>query len=117
MNSGVSSGTKRIIAGYGTLSIPLLDRVCLYILTDDWVSYAKYILADKHVVGKRGTQKIENKNLLLSTRIKWLAGKIICFSKTEEIHDGVIGLFIKGYSFRSDYWVFGISRCWQHVDF
>jgi insertion element IS1 protein InsB len=34
---------------------------------DDWASYAKYIPKDKHFVGKQGTQKIENKNLLLPT--------------------------------------------------
>jgi insertion element IS1 protein InsB len=70
--------------------------------TDDWASYAKYIPADKHVIGKRGTQKIENKNLLLRTRIKRLARKTICFSKNEKMHDGVIGLFINRYCFQSN---------------
>ena len=68
--------------------------------TDDWASYAKYIPPDKHVIGKKGTQKIENKNLLLRTRIKRLARKTICFSKSEEMHDGVIGLFINRYCFQ-----------------
>lgn len=67
--------------------------------TDDWASYAKYIPADKHVVGKKYTQKIENKNLFLRTRIKRLARKTICFSKSEALHDGVIGLFINRYCF------------------
>jgi insertion element IS1 protein InsB len=68
--------------------------------TDDWASYAKYIPPDKQVIGKKGTQKIENKNLLLRTRIKRLARKTICFSKSEEMHDGVIGLFINRYCFQ-----------------
>ena len=37
--------------------------------TDDWASYSAYIPADRHVIGKRHTQKIENKNLMLRTRI------------------------------------------------
>jgi IS1 family transposase/transposase-like protein len=69
--------------------------------TDDWGSYSKLIPKDKHVIGKQNTQKIENKNLLLRTRIKRLARKTICFSKSEELHDAVIGLFINRYCFES----------------
>jgi insertion element IS1 protein InsB len=36
----------------------------------------------------------------LRTRIKRLARKTICFSKSEEMHDGVIGLFINRYCFQ-----------------
>jgi insertion element IS1 protein InsB len=69
--------------------------------TDDWGSYSKLIPEDKHVIGKSHTQKIENKNLLLRTRIKRLARKTICFSKSEELHDAVIGLFINRYCFET----------------
>lgn len=69
--------------------------------TDDWASHAKYIQANRHVIGKRYTQKIENKNLSLRTRIKRLARKTICFSKSELLHDIVIGLFISRYCFQS----------------
>lgn len=69
--------------------------------TDDWPSYAKYIPANQHAIGKKHMQKIENKNLLLRTRIKRLARKTICFSKSEILHDGVIGLFINRYCFQS----------------
>jgi len=68
--------------------------------TDDWASYSAYIPEDKHVIGKKHMQKIENKNLLLRTRIKRLARKTICFSKSETLHDGVIGLFINRYCFQ-----------------
>jgi hypothetical protein len=37
----------------------------------------------------------------LRTRIKRLARKTLCFSKLEEMHDGVIGLFINRYCFQS----------------
>jgi insertion element IS1 protein InsB len=69
--------------------------------TDDWVSYSALIPKEKHVIGKQNTQKIENKNLLLRTRIKRLTRKTICFSKLEELHDTVIGLFINRYCFQS----------------
>ncbi len=62
--------------------------------SDDWISYKKYIDKDKHKIGKINTQKIERKNLNFRTRIKRLARKIICYSKTEQMHDIVIGLFI-----------------------
>jgi insertion element IS1 protein InsB len=52
-----------------------------------------------HTVGKVNTQRIERKHLTLRTRIKRLARKTICFSKTKEMHDTVIGLFINRYEF------------------
>jgi insertion element IS1 protein InsB len=68
--------------------------------TDDWKSYSKYLPAHKHVISKRYTQRIENKHLTLRTRIKRLARKTICFSKSEELHDGVIGMFINKHCFQ-----------------
>ena len=67
--------------------------------TDDWKSYSKFIPWDKHTIGKKNTQKIENKNLNFRTRIKRLARKTICFSKSEQMHKIVIGLFINRYCF------------------
>ncbi len=69
--------------------------------TDDWGAYDRHIEKSKHHVGKRNTQKIERKHLTLRTRIKRLARKTICFSKLEEMHDIVIGLFINRYEFSS----------------
>jgi insertion element IS1 protein InsB len=67
--------------------------------TDDYGSYGRFVPWARHVIGKNHTQKIENKNLLLRTRIKRLARKTICFSKSEKMHDIVIGLFINRYCF------------------
>lgn len=67
--------------------------------SDDWGAYDRHIEKAKHCVGKRNTQKIERKHLTLRTRIKRLARKTICFSKLEEMHDIVIGLFINRYEF------------------
>jgi insertion element IS1 protein InsB len=48
---------------------------------------------------KQTQERIERKHLTLRTRIKRLARRTICFSKTEEMHDAVIGLFINRYDF------------------
>ena len=50
-------------------------------------------------VGKQHTQKIESKHINLRTRIKRLVRRTICFSKTEHMHDLVIGLFVNRYEF------------------
>ena len=52
------------------------------------------LLSDKHVVGKLYTQRIEREYLNLRTRIKGLARKTICYSRSEEIHDKVIGEYL-----------------------
>lgn len=67
--------------------------------TDDWGAYERHKDARMHKVGKHDTQKIENKHLNLRTRIKRLARKTICFSKTIQMHSIVIGLFINRYEF------------------
>ena len=67
--------------------------------TDDWGAYERHLEAEKHVIGKRNTQKIERKHLTLRIRIKRLARKTICFSKLEKMHDIVIGLFVNRYEF------------------
>ena len=62
--------------------------------TDDWGAYKRYLPPEKLETGKRNTQKIERKHLTLGTRIKRLARKTICFSKSIKMHDIVIGLFV-----------------------
>lgn len=67
--------------------------------TDAWGAYERHLDPDEHIVGKRNTQKIERKHLTLRTRIKRLARKTICFSKSVLMHDVVIGLFINRFEF------------------
>ena len=67
--------------------------------TDGWGAYERHLDAEKHQVGKENTQKIESKHPNLRTRIKRLIRRSICFSKTEQMHDLVIGLFINRYEF------------------
>ncbi len=67
--------------------------------TDHWGAYARHLASETYVRGKRNTQQIERKHLTLRTRIKRLARKTICFSKSPEMHDIVIGLFVNRYEF------------------
>ena len=69
--------------------------------TDNWGSYSKYIPADQHRIGKDNTWKIERKNLNFRTHIKRLNRKTICFSKSETIHDNVIGMYIEAFYYKT----------------
>jgi insertion element IS1 protein InsB len=80
----------------------LLQNFCIVRYhTDDWSSYSKYIPACKHKVGKDCTWKIERKNLNFRTHLKRLNRKTICFSKNEEIHDNVIGMYIEMFYYKT----------------
>ena len=110
MRCGRLSGTKATRAGSGTPSITTparswptsgrrKDAVFLRLkallesfgltryYTDYWGAYTRHLDPDEHCAGKRHTQKIERKHLTLRTRIKRLARKTICFSKTTQMHD------------------------------
>jgi insertion element IS1 protein InsB len=67
--------------------------------TDYWGAYTRHLEADAHHPGKRNTQQIERKHLTLRTRIKRLVRKTICFSRSTQMHDIVIGLFVNRYEF------------------
>jgi insertion element IS1 protein InsB len=67
--------------------------------TDYWGAYTRHMDVEEHQPGKRNTQKIERKHLTLRTRIKRLTRKTICFSKSIQMHDIVIGLFVNRYEF------------------
>jgi insertion element IS1 protein InsB len=67
--------------------------------TDYWGAYTRHLDADAHQPGKRNTQQIERKHLTLRTRIKRLVRKTICFSKSIQMHDIALGLFINRYEF------------------
>ncbi|EFE21566.1 IS1 transposase [Edwardsiella tarda ATCC 23685] len=54
---------------------------------------------DNHLTGKIFTQRIERNNLTLRTRIKRLACRSICFSRSVELHEKVIGACIEKYMF------------------
>ena len=62
--------------------------------TDSWGTYERYVDTEKHIVCKEHMQRIESRHINLRTRIKRLVRRTICFSKTERMHDLVIGLFV-----------------------
>ena len=70
--------------------------------TDDWGTYTRHLDAEQHTIGKQNTQKIERKNLNFRTWIKRLARRTLCFSKSELMHDTVIGLLINQVEFKQD---------------
>ena len=67
--------------------------------TDKWDASTRHLDLEQHTTSKRFTQKIERKHLTLRTRIKRLTRKTICFSKSAQMHDIVIGLFVNRYAF------------------
>jgi insertion element IS1 protein InsB len=67
--------------------------------TDGWGAYKRHLAPELHEVGKHHTQQLERKHLTLRTRIKRLVRKTICFSKSTQMHDLVIGLFINRFEF------------------
>ena len=67
--------------------------------TDGWGAYPRHLAPHQHVVGKRRTQQLERKHLTLRTRIKRLVRNSICFSKSIQMHDLLMGLFINRFEF------------------
>ena len=72
---------------------------------DSWLglkTYERHLPPEKRQISKLKMQTIERKHLTLRTRIKPLVRKSICFSKSIQMHDLVIGLFINKYEFKLD---------------
>ena len=67
--------------------------------TDGWGASERHSEPEQHTVGTQPTQKIESNHLKLRTRLKRLVRRTICVSKTERMHDLVIGLFGNRYEF------------------
>jgi insertion element IS1 protein InsB len=67
--------------------------------TDYWGAYGRHLNPEAYHPGKRNTQNIERKHLTLRTRIKRLVRKTICFSKSIEMHDIIIGLLVNRHEF------------------
>ena len=69
--------------------------------SDNWGAYTRNLPKSQPYVGKDQTLKIERKNLNFRIHIKRLNRKTISYSKSEEIHDNVIGMYIERYYFKS----------------
>lgn len=62
--------------------------------SDDWQSYKKFLPAQQHRVGKEGTRRLERHNLNFRTHLKRLQRRTICYSRSSEMHDAVIKLYV-----------------------
>ena len=67
-----------------------IDSYC----TDDWKAYRKLIPAGKHIVSKKKTTYIERQNLNFRTHLKRLARETLCSSKKDDMHYGLIKVYI-----------------------
>jgi insertion element IS1 protein InsB len=67
--------------------------------TDDWGADTRHLAPDEHKPGKRHTQQIERTHVTWRTRSKRLTRKTICFSRSTQMPDIVIGLFVNRYEF------------------
>ncbi len=94
---------KRIVAHvFGDRSRKTLKKLLAFLASfniqfyfmDDYVVY-DCLPEEKHLTGKNFTQRIERTNLTLRIRIKRLNRKTIGYSKSETIHDKVVGTFIE----------------------
>jgi insertion element IS1 protein InsB len=61
--------------------------------------YQRHLPPAQHTVGKLTMQKIERKHLTLRTRLKRLARKTLCFSRSRDMHDLIIGLYMNRVEF------------------
>ena len=64
------------------------------VYSDDNFAYHDAIPKNVLQTGKRNTQRIERKHLTFRTRLKRLARKTICYSKSLEMHVILFGLLI-----------------------
>jgi insertion element IS1 protein InsB len=62
--------------------------------TDYWGPSTRHLDAAVHSPEKRQPPQIERKHLTVRTRSKGLMRKTICFSKSTQMHDIVIGLCV-----------------------
>ncbi len=86
---------KRNAEAFHRLQRLLSTFTIFFYCTDNFNVYPANLPREKHIIGKRYTQRIERTNLTLRTRLKRLVRKTIGFSKSEEMHDKVIGTFIE----------------------
>ena len=63
------------------------------------VGYAREVLSEIHLTGKIFTQRIERNNLTLRARIKRLARKTLCFSRSVALYEKVIDALIERHHF------------------
>ena len=71
----------------------------MHYYTDKAGVYRRHLPPTQHTVGKLSMQKIERMHLTLRTRLKRLARKTLCFSRSRVMHDLLIGLYMNRVEF------------------
>jgi insertion element IS1 protein InsB len=61
--------------------------------------YQRHLPPTQHTVGKLTMQKIEREHLTLRVRLKRLARKLLCFSRSCMMHDLLIELYMNQVEF------------------
>ena len=59
--------------------------------TDGWRAYTRNLPKNSHRIDKDLSLKIERKNINFRRHLKRLNRKTVCYSKSEQVHDNVIG--------------------------
>ena len=95
---GLRGGTRKE-AGFLKLQALLTPFGIIQYFTDKAGVYQRHLPPDQHTVGKLTMQKIERKHLTLRTRLKRLARKTLCFSRSRIMHDLLIGLYMNQVEF------------------
>jgi insertion element IS1 protein InsB len=90
---------RRAEAGFVALRQSLKPFGLEHCYTDAAGVYERPLPAPAPTVGKIYTQQSERKRLTWRTRIKRLARRTLCFSKSVFRHATVIGLFVNRYEF------------------
>ena len=100
MWSRVRSKTQSLEKLTSLISNFNLNISCVY--TDNNFSYQGVIPRNILKIGKQNTQKIERKHLTFRSRLKRLARKTICYSKSLDMHTILLGLLINFTEFSRD---------------
>ena len=75
---------------------PLLLADARRINTDGYSGYEKVIPLNKHTISKRRNNHIERKHLSLRTHLKRLQRRTICFSRSAEMLEAVVRIYLWG---------------------
>ena len=86
-------------AGFVKLKTLLAPLGLTHYYTDKAGVYRRHLPPEQHTVEKLSMQKIERKHLTLRTRLKRLARKTLCFSRSCLMHDLRIGLYMNRVEF------------------
>lgn len=102
---------RRTTENLARLITPLLDLNPKTICTDRLVQYRTLIPKHIHQFKRKSTNRIERKNLTIRTHLKRLARRTICYSKSVEMLEVSLRLYL----FKSDHEPSGFSGSFSYI--